>query len=76
MFFYVISFFPNYYGLPGNSTFNTWFRWYALDYCFNIDNYKVFQVIIQNLSFRCLLKSIKLVSFSYSILISKITIGK
>ena len=58
----------------GNSTFSSWFDWYALCY-FCVDSNNVFLLIIESMSFRCLLKIINVISYCYHILISNIIIG-
>ena len=62
------------YYFPWNLTFRSWFDWNAFNCCFYMGGNKVFIFIIWNMSFTYLLKSIKLVSYSYHIMISNITI--
>ena len=55
------------------TTFTSFFGWYALGSCFYMGSNKVFISVIWSMFFRCLMKSIKLVSYSYCILIAYIT---
>ena len=74
--FNIILFFSCYYCLQRNSTFDSWFGWYELGCCFYMGGYKIFKFIIWSISFRCFVKNIKLVSYSYRLMISNIRIGE
>ena len=69
-------FFSYCHWLPWNPSFGTCFGCYALGCCFYMGGSKVFKFVIRGMSFRCLRKSIKLVSYNCRILIAYITIGK
>ena len=75
MLFQVISFFFNFYCFQWNFAFGSWFGWNALG-CYFYMGVKVFIFVIQSMSFRCLVKSIKLFSSSNRIIISNITVGE
>ena len=68
-------FFSNCYWLSGNSIFCSWFVWYALSLCFFLGG-KTFSYSSFRICFRCLLKSINLVSFNYRIMIANMTVGE
>ena len=50
---------------PGNSTFGSWFSWNALGCCcsYYMCGNKVLLFVIRNMSFKCILMSIKLFSY-------------
>ena len=57
----MLFYFPNCCWLPWSSTFGSWFGLYVLCCCcFYMGGNKVFIFIIRSMSFRCLLKIIKL----------------
>ena len=60
------------YCLLWNATYGSWFGWKEFDCCFYMVGDKVFIFFIQSFSFRCLLESIKLVSYCYFLMISHI----
>ena len=66
---HIVLCFSNYYRLPWNSTFGSWLGWYAFS-CFCMGGNKVLLFINQSLSFKCPLKSIKLVTYSYHVSIA------
>ena len=67
--------FPNCYWFPWDATLGSWFGCFAHGYCFYNGGNKISIFIIQSMSFRSLLTSIKPVSYSYYLLIAYITIG-
>ena len=59
-----------------NSTFGFWIGLHTLGYCFYMRGNKISIFFIRSISLRCLLKSVKRVSYSYRTSIAYITIGK
>ena len=71
--FYLVLFIANdCYG----TTHGSWFHCKELGCCFYMNSNKVFIFVIWSMSFRNLLKSAKLVSYCYHILISNISFGE